>query len=132
MIKVLVDAGMLMYMLTYRLKNACPVWDGCLPYMHLMTYMQWVAAGKLVAADTIYRSLSVLELPTSISAIEVINQSTCHAALVSAELRFGHLHGVMLQAIAECVRMVWLFSLPRSLPCRRSTTVASRIEAGTS
>lgn len=26
MIKVLVDAGMLMYMLTYRLKNACPVW----------------------------------------------------------------------------------------------------------
>ena len=26
MIKVLVDAGMLMYMLTYRLQNACPVW----------------------------------------------------------------------------------------------------------
>ena len=128
MLKVLVDAGMLMYMLTDRLKNACPVWVLALHAHHDIHAI----GGCRQAARTIYTSLSVLEPPTSISAIQVIDQSTCHAALVSAELRFGHLHGVVLQVIAECVWMVWLFSLSCSPPCRRSTTVASRIEAGTS
>ena len=66
--------------------------------------MHRVAAGKVVTENTICPQLSFITLPMPIPAIqEIIDQGTCHAALVSGELRVGNLHGVILQVIAAFV-----------------------------
>ena len=65
-----------------------------------MPIMRWVAAGKAVLENTVCPQLSFTTLPMPISAIQdIINQGTCHAILVSGELQFGGLHGIVLQVI---------------------------------
>lgn len=73
-------------------------------------YMHRVAAGDAFSENVVYARLSFLEPSMPPSAIQdVINQGTCHAALVSGELHYGELRGIVLQVIAPFgYLMVWL------------------------
>ena len=61
-----------------------------------------VAAGKLVTENSVGSRVSVLPLPMPVSAIQdMVDESACHAALVSGEVRLGDLHGIFLQVVAS-------------------------------
>ena len=76
-----------------------PCKDDCLD-MHFMLIMHRVDAGRAVLENTVCPQLSLTTLPMPIPAIQdIINQGTCHAALVSGELQIGGLRGIALQVI---------------------------------
>ena len=85
---------------THLQNQVCaPLKDDC-PNMHFMLIMHRVAAGKAVLENTVCPQLSFTTLPMPTPAIQdIINQGTCHAVLVSGELQFGGLRGVVLQVI---------------------------------
>ncbi|KAK9827070.1 hypothetical protein WJX74_005552 [Apatococcus lobatus] len=58
--------------------------------------------GKLVTENSVGLRVSVLPLPMPVSAIQaMVDESACHAALVSGEVRLGDLHGIILQVSTQ-------------------------------
>ena len=78
-----------------------PCQNACLD-IQIVIYIHRVHAGYLASESTIRTRLSVLEPLVSTSAIrDIINHTTCHAVLVSAEVRFPDCHGIVLQVSTE-------------------------------
>lgn len=109
-----------------RTEECLPSEDACLD-INLITYMHWVPAGNLAPENTICTRLSMLEPSLPISAIQdIINQTTCHAALVSGELHFPDCHGIVLQVIAASCKShsfckpVWCMQMQHSCCFRHS------------